>query len=323
MVVASHASGLGMHLVPGLSLEGIGKHGVYLFFAISAFLLTGQWLAASSAEARAPRFWGRYLMRRVLRIYPLYALVLLTGLALAPKGLGVPLDGAAVWHHLSLQEGRGIYWSIPVEFLYYLVIPVLALWLGSGLPSVIRLSAVLLGLAGVMLAWPAAHAPANSITLGYYLPVFICGSLAAWGGGRLSGHTATRTMGWLADGLLAALLLLSVPAVLTALGVAPSTEVLHRQFLMWGLAWGALLVALEAGWLPRWARLLSWPGLRACGRWCFGLYLLHVPALYLARQLPLPPFAMGWIGLALAVLLAMLVYSWIERPALRALPSGR
>ncbi|WP_397535366.1 acyltransferase family protein [Roseateles sp.] len=55
MVIASHASGLGLDLIPGLSLTGIGKQGVYLFFALSAFLLTWQWLATWPAPRRPPK----------------------------------------------------------------------------------------------------------------------------------------------------------------------------------------------------------------------------------------------------------------------------
>jgi peptidoglycan/LPS O-acetylase OafA/YrhL len=317
MVVASHASGLGLHLVPGLSLEGIGKHGVYLFFAISAFLLTAQWLDASALQRCALRYWGRYLLRRVLRIYPLYALILLAGWALAPKGLGVPLDGAAVLRHLSLQEGRSIYWSVPVEFVHYLVIPPLAWWLGSRLPLPLRAAGVLALALAAMMVWPAAEAPAGSIVVGYYLPVFLCGSLAAWLMPAVPAQPSRRWVGWLGDGLLALVFILSVPAVLMALGWGLGTEVLHRQFVAWGVLWGAVLLGLNAGRLPRWSWLLRGPALRACGRWCFGLYLLHVPALYLARLLPLPGPARGWIGLALAVLMASTAYRLIEKPTLR------
>jgi peptidoglycan/LPS O-acetylase OafA/YrhL len=53
MVLASHASAGGMNLLPGLSLEGIGKHGVYLFYVISAYLLTAICCAAWRASIRS------------------------------------------------------------------------------------------------------------------------------------------------------------------------------------------------------------------------------------------------------------------------------
>ncbi len=316
MVVASHASGLGMDFVPGLSMAGIGKHGVYLFFAISAYLLTGQWLDATPAQRLRAGHWVHYLLRRVLRIYPLYSLVLVIGWALASKGLGVALDGAAVLRHLLLLEGRGIYWSVPVEFHYYLVIPVLALWLGSAVPATARMLVVLAVLGLVMWTWPSGSAPTNGAALGFYLPVLLCGSLAAWAQRAAPRMPATAAVGQVGDVLLALLLVLSIPSVLGMLGAPADTEILHRRFLAWGLGWGAVLLGLQAGALPRWSWLLSRPALRACGRWCFGLYLLHVPALYVARLLPLPGTLRAWCGLLLALGLASLSYRWIERPAL-------
>jgi peptidoglycan/LPS O-acetylase OafA/YrhL len=316
MVVASHGSGMGMHLLPGLSLEGIGKPGVYLFFVISAFLLTAQWIDADLRRGSI-RFLTRYLLRRVLRIYPLYALVLIIGWLLAPKGLGVQLDGAAVWRHLSLQEGRSIYWSVPVEFTYYLMIPLIAVWIGSRLSAVLRLLALAVVVALVMAYWPSAEATVGSISIWYYLPVFVCGSLAAWG----SDHVTDKS--WLnlhmqlvlEIGFVAALVV-TVPSITHALGygVVVDAELWHRQFLLWGVFWASLVLALRAGWLPNWNRILSSAPMRACGRWCFGLYLLHLPVLLVSRWLPLPGPFKAWVGLAIAVAIAALAYRLVEKP---------
>ena len=46
LVLLSHMSLVGINLVPGLDFAGIGKAGVYLFFVLSAFLLTWQSLEA-------------------------------------------------------------------------------------------------------------------------------------------------------------------------------------------------------------------------------------------------------------------------------------
>ena len=79
LVVWSHLSLKGLHALPQLNLEGSGKYGVYLFFSLSAFLLTHQILIARREQRRSPRYWARYSVRRVLRIFPLYAFVLLVG----------------------------------------------------------------------------------------------------------------------------------------------------------------------------------------------------------------------------------------------------
>jgi peptidoglycan/LPS O-acetylase OafA/YrhL len=326
IVVASHASLLGSHLVPGFSLAGTGKYGVFLFFVISAFLLTAQWLAAD-ARQRPLGFLARYLVKRFARIYPLYALVLAVGWALAPRGLGVPLDGEAVLRHLTLQEGRDIYWSVPVEFQYYLVIPLVAAWLWLPLKAGWLAAALAAALALVLWRFPSAQAPLNSIELLYYLPIFFAGSAVAWVvGANVEPPQRPRGAG-LADVLVAAVLVLSVPTVFVRIDPSADIDALHRAFVGWGVFWGAVVWALCAGWLPWLSALLRWRGLRACGRWCFGIYLLHMPALHLAKRLPLPLPLQGWVGLAIAVAVAAAAYAWLERPAMRFAtrwaPSGR
>lgn len=326
IVVASHASGLGLNLVPGLSLAGMGKYGVYLFFVLSAFLLSRQWLQAWAQGDASWAYLRAYLVKRVLRIYPLYTLVLLVGLALAPRGLGVPLDAAALLRHLTLQEGRDIYWSVPVEFLYYLCIPLLTGWLTRSMALGWQLAGVALLLVGTQCLYPAAATPLNSSSLGFYLPVFICGTLCAWWMDRLGQARPARVLirPGLADALALAALLLTVPAILgtvgRGLGLNLGLDVLHRHFLAWGLFWSLIVLGMLRGSLPYWVALLRRAPMRACGRWCFGLYLLHMPALYLAKRLPLPETLRAWAGLALALTLAALAYRCIERPAMTLAP---
>jgi peptidoglycan/LPS O-acetylase OafA/YrhL len=309
MVVASHGSASGLHLLPGLNLVGIGKHGVFLFFVLSAFLLTRQALRWSRGAD-----WGRqlnaYALRRIARIAPLYLLVLLAAWSLGGPGLGVPIDAAALWRHLSLQEGRGIYWSIPVEFLYYLWVPPLAWWLAAPLPRSVR-AAGALGLLGLcLLVFPAQAAPPNSDQLRWYLPVLICGSLAAWVAEEWRQGPARP---WLGSDLLLALVL--VAGTPTLLGLP--ADVWHREFLAWGLLWGGIVLAAHQRRFVWLQTGLESRALRLLGHWCFGLYLLHLPAQALARRLPLPTELQAWLALGLAVGIAAFAYRCIERPALR------
>lgn len=320
MVVASHASGLGLHLLPGLNLTGIGKHGVYLFFVLSAFLLSWQWLSDWPRAGQRLHRVGDYLIGRFARIFPLYTLVLVAAWMLGGHGLGVGIDTPALWQHLTLQRGDGIYWSIPVEFHYYFILPLVAALLAWRAAPGLQLASWGVLLALVLWLFPAAQAPENGDRLGPYLPVFLCGSLAAWLHLRLTerrkavGDASRLAIG---DLLFLLVLALSTPALLRHALPMLGNEALHRSFLAWGLVWGTVLLALLHGRMPLIHALLSSAQMCALGRWSFGLYLLHLPALYLARLLPLPGMARAWIGLMLGVGLASLSYRLVERPALR------
>lgn len=306
MVVASHGAAAGMHLVPGLDLEGIGKHGVFLFFVLSAFLLTQQALAWPRSNAWLFEL-ATYGSRRVARIAPLYVCVLVAAWLLGGPGLGVPIDTSALWAHLTLSEGRGIYWSIPVEFLYYLWIPPLAFWMGVSLPGWLRAVGVLVLLACCVWTFPSGSAPSNSDQLRWYLPVLLSGSIAAWLAPLCPREAKVR----LAELLLPGVLLLTVPALWSV-----SADHWHRSFLLWGLCWGVVVVLVARDLLPWTAALLARPWMVCLGRWCFGLYLLHLPAQALARRLPVAGEIQAWVGLLLAIALAALAYRFVERPAM-------
>ena len=157
-------------------------------------------------------------------------------------------------------------------------------------------------------------------SLGDYLPVFLCGSAAAWAWWAGAGKASTAVGGavrFVPDLLLCLLLLATVPAVLQRMGAQVSLDLLHREFLTWGVFWSLLLMLVLRGWLPGWAAVLRLRGLGACGRWCFGIYLLHMPALYLVNRLPIPESGRAWVGLILALAVAAVAHALIEKPAMR------
>lgn len=110
-----------------------GKHGVEVFFVISGFVIP---LAMSLGGYRLPMF-GRFLAKRMLRLYPPYvaSLVLVLGLQWA-SGF-VPGYGGerfavrpVVWlQHLTYTTGvfqqswlTPVYWTLAIEFQFYLLI---------------------------------------------------------------------------------------------------------------------------------------------------------------------------------------------------------
>ena len=120
-------------LQPGLDL---GARGVHLFFALSGFLITGILLRSRALVEDSGRGSGlairRFYIRRFLRIFPIYYLVLAVTWA-----LGVPdVRSGMVWH---LAYGSNVLfaiqnrwpqttshlWSLSVEEQFYLIWPLL------------------------------------------------------------------------------------------------------------------------------------------------------------------------------------------------------
>lgn len=185
IVMSSHWSNAGMDLLP-LPLAGIGKSGVYLFYVLSAFLLTRLMLLRGERMGYGNGLmWADYALRRVLRIWPLYLVVLLLSWLLTAQGVAgwhYRIDGASLLRHVALREGQSVLWSIPVEFMFYLWLPLLVLaaaWLRRHAPPLVEAGVAVLLLGAVLFAWPPAQAPENDIRLWHYLPVFLCGVYAA------------------------------------------------------------------------------------------------------------------------------------------------
>ena len=117
-----------------------GELGVRLFFVLSGFLITGILLGCRELAERHP---GRRLfvvrqfyLRRFLRIFPLYYLVLVVLVVanVAPARQLWPwlfsyTTNIWVWEHLTWPEKVGHFWTLAVEEQFYLVWPWLVLFL--------------------------------------------------------------------------------------------------------------------------------------------------------------------------------------------------
>ena len=113
---------------------GFGWMGVPLFFVLSGYLLGGQVLGVRLDGTFLKRFW----LRRFLRIYPAVWAELLILLALGTFITGlISAEGMAtlplqflLWINLPpfmAQPINGVWWTLPVELGFYLLLPFLGL----------------------------------------------------------------------------------------------------------------------------------------------------------------------------------------------------
>jgi peptidoglycan/LPS O-acetylase OafA/YrhL len=115
--------------------------GVDLFFTLSGFLITGILLRTKNSENYFSSFYGR----RMLRIFPIYYLVLIFSLTAGHFSSAIAnylppttswkvayfaylQNWPAFWHGAKVMGGVwGAYWSLAVEEQFYLVWPIIVL----------------------------------------------------------------------------------------------------------------------------------------------------------------------------------------------------
>ena len=191
IVVLSHTSNSGMYFIPFLDLRGIGKSGVFLFFILSSFLLTLPLLDKGNKILTAP-VMIHYWQRRFFRIYPLYILYLILGLMttsvfssfFGKTNFGIPfsLNFYDFIHHIFLLDGKGVTWSIAVEFKFYFILPFFALSIvyissyGIGATALFFLTSLILS----QIVFPESFSVSDDSRLLPYMPIFIIGMFLAY-----------------------------------------------------------------------------------------------------------------------------------------------
>jgi peptidoglycan/LPS O-acetylase OafA/YrhL len=326
----------GLHLpLPSLwaALVKSGASGVDLFFVLSAFLITA--LLLRERRQTGGISLHLFYLRRILRIWPLYFVVLAVAVVLAHTIPGQSLPwyyvvgyllfvgnwmNVAFGHPLSVC---GPLWTVSIEEQFYLVWPLLMKILGRRGMIIAAVVAFLLATLSQIVVVLAGLSPGYI----YYGSLSRSGSLAlgillALFADRLPGLTRGRRGLLLAAGLtgwIAASAWLSDQPGPFDMRTVPGRLVI--------LVGGRLLVSVGAlailyACLGSRSRLVRSYWVVRLGKISYGLYMLHFIGLLFMIDLLHPRW--GWtllatkaLGLALTVLLAWASYRWIESPFLR------
>ncbi len=288
-------------------LRGGGKYGVWLFFVLSAFLLT---LRLQQRGFSAASLLD-YALGRSLRILPLFACACLLYYGF---GLGIQ-DHEQLRAALSFQQGFIHLWTIPVEFKFYLLLPPLAwagLWLQRHWGDATLLATGMLFLAAQQAAWPYWLTPESAPDTRWYLPSFLFGILAALLLPRIRQLPRTRLATPFALLTLLALLF-ALPGSRMWLFATPLSGDLLDKHLYLGLLW-ALFLALLVDGHGLAGRLLCSRPLALLGAISYSAYLFHLLVMLpLAERWPGNPTAFV-AAIALSVLAGAAGYLLVESP---------
>jgi peptidoglycan/LPS O-acetylase OafA/YrhL len=312
-----------------------GWIGVQVFFVLSGFLITTLLLREHERFARVDlrAFW----VRRALRIWPLYYVVVAIGFGLIPRlsagnpqgtwrslyGVHLPAFLCFLGNWSMIRRGPPpsdaitVLWSVCVEEQFYVFVPLLVAFVGARwrVPVVAALIAWIVagryimaasGVEGVALVY-SSLANFDALLAGVLLALV----------DRRSPVIGRRTWLWRLLFAAGGVVIAAVP-----LGQGGPWRVTFDRVLIW--AWAVALVVLAAAPRERWTAVLRLPSVVWLGRISYGLYMFHEIAIGLVRWLGawIPSFAGREFVLAVlkpsvTIALAAASYYGLERPFLR------
>lgn len=263
-----------------------GHHGVELFFVISGLCLSYPLLMAVHDRGAAPFDLVAFAAKRLTRILPPFYAAIALFAAAGPARVPV---GDVVRQALFIDNGTQLlnssFWSLPVEFRWYALFPLLLLlW--------VRSRRTFLCLIAVLFVLQQTRAESTDLVA---LPAFMLGIVAA--------DLAIRRYRFNAF----ALPLFAITA-LAAFAHASPLDSGQETSALWELSVFLLVVAAgSTSWLTR---ALSSGPLVFIGGASYSIYLCHELSVYYAERFGYAPVVAGASG----VLFGVLFWCVIERP---------
>ncbi|MFC2971457.1 acyltransferase family protein [Azotobacter bryophylli] len=291
-----------------MALAGMGKVGVWLFFVLSAFLLTSKFdkFGFDSFQIFS------YALGRCLRIIPLFALVLCLYYLLGTAGVSNAKD---LLDAITLSYGYAHLWTIPVEFKFYLILPFIAFLFvfirnkyGNFAVFVFSFTFVLVQ----QCVRPYYDTPENSISTSWYLSSFTIGCYCAVSIDFFRGYISARMASVIGIFVIFAMVCVS-PVVRNIVFDMPLDKWTQDKHVFISAVWGLFVVALVDG-KGFLGCLLKSKIMVKMGMFSYSVYLVHwYFYVSLANKYPDSYFWMI-VGFFSSIIFGGLLYYAVEAP---------
>lgn len=306
-VLLTHAVSMFFIAQTARHLAGTGKIGVWLFFVLSALLLTKKFQTTGFGTQSL----AAYAVGRCLRIIPLFVIAVLVHKAFGSLGIVAWSDVMAA---LTFQKGYAHLWTVPVEFTFYLWLPlVAAAFIAARARSISAACGLLVILVCVQqLIWPYWKTSINALGTGWYASSFTIGCFLAVTLNDIRPRITNAMANVLAFSVVLGLILAS-PGARHAIFDVPLDVALVDKFVYISAAWSLFIIATVDG-KGIFGRLVTRPFMRKLGAWSYSLYLFHGLVLVeIADRFPNNIFAM-FVGIGAAIAVGAASFYAIEFP---------
>lgn len=303
---------------PFATWPAYGMFGVDLFYVLSGFFITQAILR--------PTTWNPsgFLRARVTRIYPAYicslAVIVISGILLGQISANQHLAANVVLHISMLHNFlpgvggslNGVYWTLGVEFPYYLLMLALAPFLRDKRRFWYTSGAML----AFCLVWRVGVFHFLAPEIRFFAATQLPGSLDAFSLGGIAGmlslapqfHQRFFQMRWL-------LLVVGVTGMTFCLQTYmrhAGDYWFHGEYVMFwrtSLELSFAIIVLACSKMTD-SRLLKYSGLQWIGKISFSLYLYHLPAILLTRYIGATQNAPVKVLLSMGITIIVSWLSW-------------
>jgi peptidoglycan/LPS O-acetylase OafA/YrhL len=270
----------------------VGERGVDLFFVLSGFLITGILLRTRSER----HYFRNFMMRRVLRIFPLYFLSLVVGLLVVPNLFSTKAFDLAnreqlyLWTYTSNLRMAWLnewcfgafdhFWSLAVEEHFYLIWPAVVLFLTRRHLAYFCIAIIVgVGIARTIAAMDSRFDVAVSVATYFRADGLSFGALLALLLTSAMDIKKIRNAAWITLAILLPVLA-GVAASGKRLLEIPST-------LCPAICFAGMAIVLLSHRDAALVKLFEWRWLRALGKYSYGMYVFQLPVVTLIPMVSL------------------------------------
>lgn len=320
IVLFGHASNENIFINKYIDFTSAGRIGVFLFYVLSAYLLDSQIATILINKKATLKYWTNYIIRRFLRIYPLYIIALIVFYNTNSIYLTEIVTVDDIYNHIMLEKGEGIFWSIPVEFKYYFISPIILLIFHY----IFKWNKLIVFAVILSIIYYSIYREVND-NLDFdstlrYLPIFLIGTLISIyeivNKKLFTKNFFSKYYNHIGIGLVF-IVILCMPYYSKVLWNNTSDLQDSKFYLLHGIVWGIVLVSAKysKGLL---SIILESKPLRFIGTISFSLYLFHMPVLrLLLTNTTISESLKIYVFIISSIIIATISYLIIERPLSR------